>query len=228
MALATVPLALVAGLLPPPFSWLGWWLALALGLAAALAAAGTGPGDGAAVAAGAGAGVVGAGPSIGRGLSIAAGRSRTVVGAAVVALAGIAAVVVPSVLVASLLELGAFGGYLVVLTAFWIGARFVLLVPAIVVEDLGVVDAIDRSWDLAEGSIVELGAVAAGSAAFFGAAIVAAAGIAEVADLSHPVAVAGAALGCSAAGPLVAAGSARLLAPAEGRRRASDPAHGRA
>jgi hypothetical protein len=220
MALATVPLALVAGLLPPPFSWLGWWLALALGLAAALAAAGTGPGDAA--------GVVNGGPSIGRGLAIAAGRSRTVVGAGVVALAGIAAVVVPSVLVASLLELGAFGGYLVVLTALWIGARFVLLVPAVVVEDLGVVDAVDRSWDLAEGSIVELGAVAAGSAALFGAAIVAAAGIAEVADLSHPVAVAGAALGCSAAGPLVAAGSARLLAPAEGRRRASDPAHGRA
>jgi hypothetical protein len=224
MALATVPLALVAGLLPPPFSWLGWWLALALGLAAALAAAGSATGDGA----GADGGALSAAPSIGRGLSIAARRSRTVVGAAVVALAAIAAVVVPSVLVASLLELGAFGGYLVVLTAFWIGARFVLLVPAIVVEDLGVVDAVDRSWDLAEGSIVELGAVAAGSAALFGAAIVAAAGIAEVVDLAHPVAVAGAALGCSAAGPLVAAGSARLLAPAEGRRRASDPAHGRA
>jgi hypothetical protein len=139
-----IPIAIVAALLPDLLSWLGYGAALAFDSAAVLAASWAGGGDGRPVAVATRRGIV---ETVGRAWSLTAAYAA----GTALALPLVGAVA----FLTGLLGLGLFAVFLTVLWAILVVSRGSLLIPAVVLRDLGPTDAFDLATSVVDGFVIE-------------------------------------------------------------------------
>jgi hypothetical protein len=208
-AIVGVPLVFVAAILPAPLSWVGWLTAYTIAAGAAIAAT-SGPG-----------------PSLRSGVATALGLVAPLGLAGVLLGGALVAVVAPMILIVSALEAGPFGAYLVLLATVAILARLPLMLPAIVVRGMPALDALELSWDLVDGVLVEIAALVTALVVAALVPVVAAATVAGTLGLPSAATLLLASVALAVFGPALPLASAALLDPLEARRRAIDPTFGR-
>jgi len=208
-AIVGIPALVAAGQLPPPLSWIGWLVAFTCAAGAALGVA------------------TARRASVRAGLSAANARAVPLLVGGLLLGSALVVVVAPTILIVSALRAGLFGWYLVALTTLAILARCALMLPAVIGRGMPALEALELSWDLADGLLLEIAAllaallvVALGPAVVVGAA-------AMSLGLSGPAALALASLALAVTGPLLPLTFAALLDPLEARRRDIDPSFGR-